>query len=202
MNTQIEEAGFIIMGPDPIGELLVRPIACEDMTAFRNYYLRNRTHLAPWEPLRSEEFFEEANLSAMLLSQIKDCQRGDARRFGIFQGSSLVGLVSYTNIVRGAFMACHLGYSTEAALQGQGLMQQALRLTTKHMFDCLGMHRIMANYMPGNMASARVLRKLGFEIEGYARSYLKIAGQWEDHVLTSLLAPDADTGFTGICPLQ
>jgi len=39
--------------------------------------------------------------------------------------------------------------------------------------------------MPHNAASERVLFKLGFEKEGIARKYLKIAGKWEDHILTS-----------------
>jgi ribosomal-protein-alanine N-acetyltransferase len=33
------------------------------------------------------------------------------------------------------------------------------------------------------------LHSLGFEKEGYAKSYLQINGRWQDHVLTSLLNP-------------
>jgi ribosomal-protein-alanine N-acetyltransferase len=32
---------------------------------------------------------------------------------------------------------------------------------------------------------------LGFEKEGYAKSYLKIAGHWQDHILTALVNPHA-----------
>ena len=35
----------------------------------------------------------------------------------------------------------------------------------------------------------RLLRRLGFVVEGYARDYLMIAGKWEDHILTSLTNP-------------
>jgi ribosomal-protein-alanine N-acetyltransferase len=45
----------------------------------------------------------------------------------------------------------------------------------------------MANHMPGNERSARLLKSLGFEEEGYAKEYLLINGKWEDHVLNSLL---------------
>ena len=37
--------------------------------------------------------------------------------------------------------------------------------------------------------SGRLLERLGFEREGYARRYLCIAGAWEDHVLTALVRP-------------
>jgi ribosomal-protein-alanine N-acetyltransferase len=44
----------------------------------------------------------------------------------------------------------------------------------------------MANYMPANERSGKLLKRLGFTVEGYARDYLFIAGAWQDHVLTSL----------------
>jgi ribosomal-protein-alanine N-acetyltransferase len=37
--------------------------------------------------------------------------------------------------------------------------------------------------------SGRLLGRLGFVIEGYARDYLLVNGRWEDHVLTSLINP-------------
>jgi ribosomal-protein-alanine N-acetyltransferase len=37
--------------------------------------------------------------------------------------------------------------------------------------------------------SERLLARLGFEREGYAKAYLKIAGQWQDMVLNSLINP-------------
>jgi ribosomal-protein-alanine N-acetyltransferase len=46
----------------------------------------------------------------------------------------------------------------------------------------------MANYMPINTRSAKLLNRLGFKIEGYAEKYLLINGQWEDHILTALSA--------------
>jgi ribosomal-protein-alanine N-acetyltransferase len=57
------------------------------------------------------------------------------------------------------------------------------------MFGLMGLHRIMANHMPSNLRSAKLLQSLGFEREGVARSYLQIAGQWEDMVLNALVNP-------------
>lgn len=48
------------------------------------------------------------------------------------------------------------------------------------------MHRIMAAYLPYNQRSGKLLKRLGFIVEGYARDYLTIDGQWQDHILTSL----------------
>jgi ribosomal-protein-alanine N-acetyltransferase len=47
----------------------------------------------------------------------------------------------------------------------------------------------MANYIPINIRSGKLLDKLGFQKEGLAKSYLKIARSWQDHVLTSRINP-------------
>lgn len=75
----------------------------------------------------------------------------------------------------------------ESALQGQGLMYEVAQVGITYMFDTQGLHRIMANHMPANVRSEQLLRRLGFAREGYARAYLKIAGQWQDHVLNALV---------------
>ncbi|MGF6700538.1 RimJ/RimL family protein N-acetyltransferase [Paraburkholderia sp. MM5496-R1] len=45
-----------------------------------------------------------------------------------------------------------------------------------HVFSTLQLHRVMANYRPDNLRSARLLERLGFENEGLARAYPKIDG--------------------------
>ncbi|WP_338941435.1 GNAT family N-acetyltransferase [Paraburkholderia sp. 22B1P] len=99
----------------------------------------------------------------------------------------MVGDCNFTNIVRGPFQACHLGFSLAKRFEGQGLMREALTSAITYIFDEIGLHRIMANIRPENVRSARLLERLGFEREGLARSYLKINGVWADHVLTSLI---------------
>jgi ribosomal-protein-alanine N-acetyltransferase len=69
-------------------------------------------------------------------------------------------------------------------------MTEALRAVCAHAFTQMGLHRIQANHLPENLRSAAVLQRLGFEVEGYARSFLLIDGRWRDHVLTALVAPD------------
>jgi len=45
----------------------------------------------------------------------------------------------------------------------------------------------MANYILSNRRSEELLIRLGCTKEGLAKKHLLINGQWEDHVLTSLL---------------
>jgi ribosomal-protein-alanine N-acetyltransferase len=83
-----------------------------------------------------------------------------------------------------------MGYALAATAQGKGYMTEAGRAGIDFIFSQVRLHRIMANYMPNNVRSAAVLKRLGFTIEGTARAYLYLAGKWQDHVLTSLTNPE------------
>ena len=69
-------------------------------------------------------------------------------------------------------------------------MTEAVRAMIPFAQGPLRLHRVEAACLPNNRASIAVLEKNGFAREGYARLYLKIAGQWQDHVLFGLVAED------------
>ena len=54
-------------------------------------------------------------------------------------------------------------------------------------FGELGLHRVEAGTVPHNARSRAVLERTGFVRFGYAPAYLKIAGEWQDHVLYQVL---------------
>jgi len=68
-------------------------------------------------------------------------------------------------------------------------MFEILEGAIHYMFTDQAIHRVMANYIPGNERSEKLLSRLGFEREGLAKSYLQIDGRWRDHVLTSKVNP-------------
>jgi ribosomal-protein-alanine N-acetyltransferase len=103
----------------------------------------------------------------------------------------MIASINLTNVVRGVFSAAHLGYSVDAGEQGAGIGTEGVGAVVQFAFETLRLHRVMANYQPGNERSARLLRRLGFLSEGFARDYLYIAGAWRDHVLTAKNNPDA-----------
>jgi ribosomal-protein-alanine N-acetyltransferase len=65
-----------------------------------------------------------------------------------------------------------------------------LRALLPHAFQTLGLHRIDAACIPGNQPSRHLLLKFGFREIGEAKGYLKINGEWRDHLLTSALLED------------
>lgn len=158
---------------------------------FRAYLLDNHAYLQPWEPLRDDAFFHPDAVAERLRVMARRNADGEALLLLMFNrdGNRLIGTCNFANIVRGAFQACHLGFSIAQEAQGQGLMAEGLRLAIDYVFEHLRLHRVMANHRPENLRSARLLARLGFEREGEARAYLKINGIWADHVLTSLISP-------------
>ncbi len=167
---------------------LLEPSDAPLMARFRQ---ENREHLTRWEPTRSVEFYTDGFWQMQLRSAIREFRSGTSVCLVIMDEfeQEVVGVCNYTNIVRGTFQSCHLGYALAARHQGHGLMYEALVASNRFIFDQLDLHRIMANYLPRNHRSGDLLKRLGFAIEGEAKSFLKINGKWEDHVLTSLINP-------------
>lgn len=175
--------------------LHVTPVGLEHARAQLEYYVRNSAHLAPWEPTRPGNFLTLAYWESAAQRAVADARDDSIHRFIAFahgDPATMVASVTLSNVVRGVFAAAHLGYSVDAAAQGVGIGTEAVRAVVDFAFHVLRLHRVMANYQPTNERSARLLRRLGFVPEGYARDYLYIAGAWRDHVLTAKQNPDAD----------
>jgi [ribosomal protein S5]-alanine N-acetyltransferase len=101
-----------------------------------------------------------------------------ARRVG---DRALVGWLNVSDIVRGALQGANVSYGGVAAHRGQGYMSEALDLVLHEAFVTLGLHRLEANIQPGNQGSLALVRRAGFQLEGFSPGYLKIAGEWRDH---------------------
>ncbi len=168
---------------------VLHPSDAEDVQA---YYLDNAAHLDPWEPQRSDQFHHLDAWQSRIRNAQLDYEAGRALKLILRQRetSDLIGICNFTNIVRGPFQACTLGYSIAASAQGRDLMFEALEASIAFMFEHENLHRIMANYVPENERSGRLLARLGFEIEGRAKDYLHIAGAWRDHILTAKTNPN------------
>lgn len=159
------------------------------------YQRENWDHVARWSGPRGGEELSVAAWRRRLEQFAADERAGTALRFMLFPernlGGPVLGMVNFTQIFRGPFQACYLGYALDYRLEGRGLMREALEAAIRHVFETLKLHRIMLNYMPSNERSAGLARRLGFAPEGIARDYLYIDGAWRDHVLTALSNPSA-----------
>jgi [ribosomal protein S5]-alanine N-acetyltransferase len=104
------------------------------------------------------------------------------------RSSKIVGVININEIVTGAFQSAYLGYYGMSSFSRQGLMTAALRAAVGYAFGDLGLHRLEANIQPQNVASIALVRRLGFQKEGFSPSYLRVNGEWRDHERWALLA--------------
>ena len=188
------------MNPAPLStrlfteRFLLRPPGAGDVRAIAASMKANEAHLRPWSP--SGAFGPAARTTTRVAQRIlKDRHewRHDVRcSFLVLdrrEPGAVLGNIGLT-VQRGIFQNGYIGYWTDRREQGKGLITECLRAVVGWAFGPLGLHRLQAAVIPTNPASLRVLAKLGFRTEGYARRYLKIAGAWQDHVLTAITAEE------------
>ena len=165
-----------------------------DARGLLEFHTRNAEHLRPWMPPIPADMFTisywQRWVRAARQLYLKDQAVRLVMRLSSHADGPILGQINLSNIVRGAFQAAHVGYHVDAQVEGRGLMREGLECVIGWAFDDLRLHRIMANHIPGNDRSAGLLRRLGFEVEGYAKAYLFIDGAWQDHVLTAKLNPN------------
>lgn len=154
-----------------------------------NYFAVNEEHLKKWSPSVPKGHHSVESWERRLKERELEFESGLSAHFiGTDEAEShVIGSCSLSNIVRGVFQACHMGYSVAERYQGQGYMKKIVSHAVGYAFNDMQLHRIMANHMPANKRSAALLKSLGFEKEGYAKDYLLINGKWEDHVLNALV---------------
>jgi ribosomal-protein-alanine N-acetyltransferase len=164
-----------------------------DAPALLAHLLRNRDEHRRWEPRSRPSFFTLDVQRRALALRAGEFAQGRSACFLLFDraagDAAVIGRLNFTQIVRGVFHAAVVGYAIDRDYEGRGYMTEALGAALQWAFNELRLHRVMASYRPENARSARVLEKLGFEREGFARDYLYIDGGWTDHVLTALTNP-------------
>lgn len=155
-----------------------------------DYYIRNKEFLKGWEPERKDMFYSLSLQRNQLSKELEDIRKGNLLRLWIFKkddDSKIIGNIAFSNIIRGAFQSCHLGYKLDKDEINKGYATEAISRGIEIIFGEYKLHRIEANIMPKNIKSLRVVEKLGFHKEGLAREYSKINGKWEDHIHMTLL---------------
>lgn len=173
--------------------LILKTIPASYADKILDFYLRNKTFLEPFEPARHDYFYTKNHQRQMLKWDIEGLNKLSSVRFWIFEKGNPdlpLGTIAISNIVRGIFQSCHLGYKMDKNYLRRGYMYEALQKVIDYSFKDLKLHRIEANIMPRNIPSIELVKKLGFEEEGLAKKYLKIHGTWEDHYHMVLLNED------------
>lgn len=187
--------GAVTFDPGPTifaGNVYLRHPIAADYAMWRDVREKSRAFLAPWEPTWAPGELDKTSFRRRLRRYAQEIRNDTGYPFFVFRKADhqLVGGLTLAPVRRGVTQTATLGYWMGEAYAGQGLMTEAATAALKYSFDTLQLHRIEAACLPTNAASVRLLEKIGFSREGYARAYLCIADRWQDHVLFAIVAGD------------
>ena len=178
------------------GPVTLRPYRRADARPWAEVRRANEQWLSKWEPTPYGSW-HDLNSPAAFRAVHADLRRaarnGSAMPFAVCYEDQLVGQLTLGNIVRRAFCSGYAGYWVDSRHAGKGITPTALALAVDHAFSVGGLHRIEVNIRPDNLASRRVVEKLGFRQEAYHHRYLHIDGDWRDHLGYAMTTEDVST---------
>jgi len=191
-QTAIE--AFMASRPGDPGRVTLRLVTAADQDEFLGLAAASAGLHHPWMALAAtpQEFqaylrrFDHVTAEGLLV-----CLRGTG---------AIAGVVHINNIIRGRFQNGSLSYAAFAPAAGQGYMSEGLGLVLRYAFERLRLHRLDAQIQPGNHASLRLVRRLGFRNEGYSPQLLFIDGAWRDHERWAITSDMIDILPTGPHP--
>jgi len=163
----------------------LRPPRLSDQSEWATLRMRSREFLEKWEPTWQPDEFSRAAYRFRLRVYSQRARDDQSYSFFIFnrETNALMGGLSLSHVRRGVSQSATLGYWMGLPFAGQGYMRDALMAVVAAAYPMFGFHRLEAACIPHNHRSRQLLMACGFDQEGYARSYVKIAGRWEDHLL-------------------
>lgn len=148
---------------------------------YLDFLQRNEAYHRPWVYHTPEPRFYSHYL--------KRIKRGITQGCFIFdlESDDLVGVININNIQLGSMRMASLGYYGDQAYAGRGYMTEGMGLVLKYAVADLGLHRLETNIQPGNTASLKLVKRLGFKKEGFSPKYMQIGGKWRDHERWAIL---------------
>jgi [ribosomal protein S5]-alanine N-acetyltransferase len=184
----------------------VRLLRTRDAKQLERLILGNREWLRPWEatnPFGPNSF----DVKAMVKGLVRQIDDQSGLPFLIEVDGQIAGQLNVANILYGSVSSAVIGYWVVPEVAGRGVTPTAVALVTDYLFSALGLHRAEIDIRPENVASLRVVEKLGFRYEGLKRNYIHINGAWRDHFVFALTSDEVAGGvlnrwLLGAVPIQ
>ncbi|HWA65246.1 MAG TPA: GNAT family protein [Mycobacteriales bacterium] len=181
------------------GTVGLRPLRVRDAAAWVEARKHNVEWLRPWEatpPGGSGIFASSRPVFVSMARRLRaEARGGRGLPFAVVVDGRFSGQLNVSGIVRGSLESASIGYWVDQRVAGRGVMPTCVALATDHCFGVVGLHRIEINIRPENVASQRVVEKLGFRLEGTRQRYLHISGDWRDHLTYALVREDVPGGL-------
>lgn len=178
--------GRAIVDPGPLtaGRVTLRVVRGRDAESLRQLLQRNRGWLRRWEATHpSGRSIEPGSVSMRptIRAYRRQLTAGSGVPFVVLYDGEVVGQLSVSELSGGALQSSQIGYWVSEHVAGRGIAPTAVALAIDYLFGALGLHRVEICIRPENVASLRVVEKLGLRPEGRRAAYIHIDGAWRDH---------------------
>ncbi len=172
--------------------VFLRPPKRRDLKKWQDLRKISKDFLTPWEPTWDKSALSRRTFMRQLKKSSMQANLDQSYSFFIFSkfDKLLLGGINVANVRRGSSQCASLGYWIGKPHVKKGYMKEALLVLIPSLFVDLRLNRIEAATLPENKPSRRLLESIGFKKEGLLRQYLKINGEWRDHIIYGLLSDD------------
>jgi ribosomal-protein-alanine N-acetyltransferase len=179
------------LGPIPCraGAVLLWPLTRGDGARWRQLRVEDEAILRPWEVSSSLSWEQRHDTGAWRRHrrELRSAEvRGEAIALAICLDDEFVGQVTVGGIQRGVLRSGWIGYWVGSRWNGRGVATTAVALAVDFALSRGGLHRVEATIAPANLASRKVVSRLGFRQEGLLERYLDVDGRWQDHLLFAM----------------
>ncbi len=171
--------------PRPTERLILREFVAEDWEQVHAYGSDPEVvRFMSWGPNTEEE--TQAYVPRQLEAQASDPRRELDFAVTLKDDGRLIGGCGL-HVTRPKDPAGFIGYCFHRDYWGQGYAAEAARSVVAFGFEALDLHRIYSTCDVQNIASARVMEKVGMRREGHLREDRLIRGRWRDSLLYAIL---------------
>jgi ribosomal-protein-alanine N-acetyltransferase len=177
------------------GSVELRPLRHRDEGVWHDLRARNVGWLQRWEATAPDGTGAPMRFSQLVRHYRAEGRAGRMLPWVITVDDQLVGQLTVGSIQWGSLRCAQMGYWIGQEYAGRGTVPTAVAMATDYCLGTLGLHRIEINIRPENVASLRVVEKLGFRDEGLRLKYLHIDGAWRDHRIYAITVEECPDGM-------
>lgn len=175
-------------------DVKLRLVRMRDAKVLERLITSNREWLRPWEATNpvGPNSFDLRSMIRGLLRQMDDHQ---GLPFVIEIDGQIVGQLNVANMLYGSVSSAVIGYWIVPEVAGRGVAPTSVALAIDYLFNVVGLHRVEIDIRPENLASLRVVEKLGLRYEGLKERYIHINGAWRDHFVFAITHEEVREGI-------
>jgi ribosomal-protein-alanine N-acetyltransferase len=174
-------------------DVSVRVVRVRDAKQLERLVLGNRDWLRPWEATNPDGP-NSFDIKSQIRGLLKQMNQQQGLPLVIEYQGQIVGQLNVSNIIFGSVGSCILGYWIVPEVAGKSITPTAVALATDYLFNVAGLHRVEICIRPENIASLRVVEKLGFRYEGLKERFIHINGDWRNHFVFALTFEEVSGG--------